>query len=617
MEFLENLKGVIGKINWAEPWHVERKTRHLRLNFKNKTKSIKAKLIYLYGEEKGREAYESLERIIITEKPKRKKRTKNFDQTQRFSEKDLFLITYPDSIHEKKSRPLHTLDKFCKKKLKGIIKNIHILPFYPYSSDRGFSVIDYRAVNPRFGIWKDLKKIDKDFDLMFDGIFNHASSKSEWFKEYLAGNPKYKDFFIEFKTKESITPYLKDIVRPRTSSLLTEFVKKGEKVYVWTTFSEDQIDLNYKNPEVLLEIIRIILFYVKHGARFIRIDAANYLWKELGTSCVNLKQTHTLVQLLRDILDITAPDVSILTETNVAHSENIRYFGNGKNEAQMVYNFSLPPLVLYSIYKGSSKYILRWADKLEKTSKYSTYLNFLASHDGIGLAPAKRVLPKKEAKFLIENAKKKGSLIQYKMTAKGEQPYELNTTWWNAINGDSSEDLEIQISRYIASRTIALSLKGVPGLYIHSLLGTANDVKKFNKTHINRDVNRKDLDYASVMKELSDKDSKSSKVFERITDILKIRTMHKAFHPNAEQKIISGNDSVFSIIRISSDKKERIYVLINLTGNEQNFRLDINTSRIYDLLSKIYLIDAPKRVNVKSINIRLNPYEVLWLEELI
>src|SRR5690606_35016656 len=108
--------------------------------------------------------------------------------------------------------------------------------------------------------------------------------------------------------------------------------------------SADQVDLNFKNPAVLLATTRALLFYVEHGAKFIRLDAIAYLWKEIGTPCIHLPQTHQVIQLMRAVLDEVAPDVRLITETNVPHPDNISYFGAGTNEAQLVYNFALPPL---------------------------------------------------------------------------------------------------------------------------------------------------------------------------------------------------------------------------------------------------------------------------------
>lgn len=598
--------------------------KRLRLTYNNKRQSIRSKLVYLYGDEKANLTFEKIERKIRAFRKKKPKKLKNsdahFNPLDRFTQKDIFFITYPDSLYEKNKEPLKTLTRFSKSKLKEAINTIHILPFYPSSSDRGFSPINYKKVDNKFGSWDDIKGLSEDFNLMFDGVFNHISSKSLWFRKYLQNNQLYENHFISFDSRSDISKEdLNKIVRPRTNELLTEFKSKKKK-YVWTTFSKDQVDINYKEPKVLLRMIDVIIRYICRGATIIRLDAIGYSWKEPGTSCLNLKQAHVIVQLFRDVLDIIAPSVSLVTETNVPHAQNLRYLGNGQNEAQMVYNFTLPPLVLYTFYSGNAKYISRWADRLEKVSKYSTYFNFLASHDGIGLQPLKRVLPQKEVKFMIKEAKKHGSFVSYKNYGdKKKQPYELNITWWSAINCEEDNlDEETEIEKYLASHAIQLSLKGIPGIYVHSLFGTKNDLKIVEKSKHFRDINRKNLNIHHLKKELS-KETKTKKVFEKIIELVKVRNNQKAFHPNAEQRILFQNDGVFSLIRTSADKTEKVVVLINVTNEEQEYtincnKLKLNNLQLYDLLRKKRLIGYDKNIKVNEFTIALKPYETRWIK---
>jgi glycosidase len=600
------------------------KKKYVRLSFRNKQKSIKRKLKYLYGEEKGQYLFERIEakmKAFVSKKPRKiKYRDAHFNPLDRFTHKDCLLITYPDLIREEGEKPLQTLNHFMKHHVKDSINSLHILPFYPYSSDRGFSVVNYKKVKKEFGTWKHIRKLSEDYKLMFDGVFNHISSKSRWFKQFLRKNELYDNHFISFDSKDAIPKdQLSKIVRPRTNPLLSKYTIKKENFYVWTTFSEDQVDLNFKEARIMLRIVDVIFRYIRNGASMIRLDAVNYLWKELGTSCVHLKQTHVIIQLFRDILDIVSPSVSLITETNVPHAKNISYFGNGKNEAQMVYNFALPPLVLYTFYKENTKYISRWADRLEKVSEYCTYFNFLASHDGIGLMPVTRVLPKRQVNFMIKKAKEHGSLISYKSDGKGERiPYELNVTWWSAINkADDKVSEELQLQKYLASVSIALVLKGVPGIYLHSLLGSKNDMRSVSKSNHNRDINRRNLSAQGLKKILSE-DTIYKKVFESYTELVKIRSNNKAFHPIAEQKIIAQNDKVFSILRTSIDKKEKILVLVNVTSQEQEFvinlkDLDIHKKSLYDLISKKNLFLHTDKVLINEVEVKLEPYEMMWL----
>jgi len=296
------------------------------------------RLSFLYGEALADAYMPELERILkvyYAHKPREMiSKERNYSPKERFTEEDVILITYGDLLYGEEASPLATLAKFCDTYLEGTINTLHILPFFPYSSDRGFSVIDFETVDPNLGTWQDIEDLENRYQLMFDGVINHLSSRSRWFSEFLNGNTYYEGFFITFSSPDELTPeQRKMIFRPRTSDILTEFhTIKGPR-YVWTTFSNDQVDLNYQNPDVLMRVIEILLMYVRHGADIIRLDAVTYLWTEPGTSCVHLDQSHEIIKLFRDILDLVAPGVALITETNVPHKENVSYFGNGHDGA--------------------------------------------------------------------------------------------------------------------------------------------------------------------------------------------------------------------------------------------------------------------------------------------
>lgn len=593
----------------------------VRLAFNDKQRSMHEKLIYLYGKERGGLACDKIQRKINAFRKKKPKRLRykdsHFDPKNRFTQRDSILISYADSIRQPRTKPLQTLCNFAIRYLSDVVNTIHLLPFYPSSSDRGFSVKNYKKVEPRFGSWKEIKKLGTNFDLMFDGVFNHISSKSRWFKQWLRKNPLYDNHFIAFERKDDITAEeLAKITRPRTNELLTPFKTKDGVRYVWTTFSKDQVDLNFKEPVVLLRIVDVLFRYIRNGATFIRLDAANYLWKELGTSCSHLKQTHVIIQLLRDILDVAAPSVNLVTETNVPHGKNISYLGNGRNEAQMVYNFSLPPLVLHALYTGNASYISRWADRLEKTSPNSTYFNFLASHDGIGLMPIRRLLPQRDVQRMIKKAKQHGSLVSYKQENGQRVPYELNITWWNAINNlNQKESHETRVRRYLASFAIAFCLKGVPGIYLHALLATENDNAAVKRSGVNRDINRKNTTYAIVTKALR-QETHIKAVFAGLKELLHVRSTHTAFDPNAEQNIIHDNKQVFTVLR--SNGNENVLCMVNVSGDEQYCRLQLDElglqTPLYDLLKKRRILATKDVHAVHSFTLKLSPYEIRWLK---
>ena len=579
------------------------------------------RLLVLYSESEARATMLELERILMVfyaHKPQKLiEKDKNFDPTERFTQKAVILITYGDLLRGKESSPLATLARFCDTYLKGTINTLHILPFFSSSSDKGFSIIDFEAVDPHLGSWHDIEDLENRYQLMFDGVINHVSSKSRWFSEFLNNNPYYKDFFITFKSREDLTPEQRRLIfRPRTSKILTEFQSIKGPVYVWTTFSPDQIDLNYENPNVLLRVVEILLMYIRHGADIIRLDAVMYLWSKPGTKCVHLTQTHEFVKLFRDILNAVAPRVAFITETNVPHNENITYFGNGHDEAQMVYNFALPPLVLHSFYTENATILSTWSKSLKKVSNTTTFFNFLDSHDGIGLMAVKNILEKEDINYMIETAKKHGGYISYKTAEDGtEVPYEINITWYSALNlKGSDEDISFQVKRFIASRSIALVIQGVPGIYLHSLFGTHNDHEAVEDTHRKRAINRAIVDADSIMDSMNYPHSKKSQINRSLGRLIEIRTKKRAFHPNGDQKILMISPGVFTVLRTSPEMDQHILTMTNVTSKE--CRLEISLSEIESSESQWYDLINGKELSAENqmLSITLHPFDVIWLQ---
>lgn len=514
------------------------------------------------------------------------------------SERDSLLITYGDQVRAPNEKPLQTLKRFCDSYLTNIVSGIHILPFYPWTSDDGFSVLDYRKVDPALGDWDDVSSM-QDFRLMFDGVINHISSRSEWFNGFLHDDPRYHDYFITVEGE----PNLSQVVRPRALPLLTPIKTSSGMKRVWTTFSDDQIDLNFKNPEVLLEILDILLFYAKHGATFIRLDAIAYLWKEIGTTCIHLPQTHQVIQLMRAVFDEAAPHVQLITETNVPHADNISYFGNGYDEAQLVYNFALPPLTLHTFHTSDARILSDWAKTLTLPSNKTTFFNFLASHDGIGLNPARGILSTAEISALVDKARAYGGLISDKHNADGtHSPYEMNINYFDALsNPNGNESLDLQVNRFIAAQAIMLSLIGVPGIYFHSLFGSRGWLEGVKQTERNRTINREKLQLDNLQAELADEYSLRSKVFTRYSQLLKARSSTPAFHPHGSQNILDLHPSVFAIERISPDGESHALCFHNVSNEEVSFSTGF--------LSGVDLFTSETR---QLSQVTLEPYQILW-----
>ncbi|MEO1352795.1 MAG: sugar phosphorylase, partial [Cyanobacteria bacterium J06635_15] len=540
------------------------------------------RLSFLYGEAVAQQYISELERLMKVhcahKTPEMRLQNGQANPSQRFTEQDLFLITYGDLLVSEQASPLATLAHFLDRTtgLKGIFNTLHILPFFPYTSDRGFSITDFRTVDPKLGSWQDIESLGQTYRLMFDGVFNHGSSQSRPFQEMLNGNPAYQNFATTYRSPDELTPEQRAmIVRPRTSDVLTQYQSIDGPVWLWTTFSPDQIDLNFTNPRVLLEVIETLLLYIRKGADVIRLDAVTYLWEEPGTPCANLAQTHEVIKLFRDVLNVVAPQIALITETNIPHAENITYFGDGHDEAQSVYNFALPPLVLYTFYAESATELSKWVQTLDYPSDTTTFFNILDTHDGVGLLGVKNILSDQQIQFIIRNAREHGALISYR-TAEGglEEPYEINTTWFSALNLDG-EALALQVKRMVASRSLALVLRGVPGVYLHGLIGSRNDIEAVLKTKLKRDINRAVVHYEALTRSLHNPDAQMSQIITQLSRLLDLRVSNKAFHPNGDQRVLQPDPAVFALLRISPDCEQHILTLTNVTAQPCDVKISL------------------------------------------
>jgi sucrose phosphorylase len=557
------------------------------------TQKIKQLLTEIYGQKTGQAAFEQLQ-SIMEKFPVQKRKREEF-----FSQDDIVLITYGDSLKKAGQTPIAALHEFAGDYLKGAISTIHFLPSFPYSSDDGFSVMDFFTIDPDLGAWENVRDIGNDFELMFDYVVNHFSSKSQWFDNYLAGKKGFDDFAIEMDPSVDLSM----VTRPRSLPLLSEYKKKdGRNVHLWTTFSADQIDFNFKSLDVLAKMTEVLLFYVQQGATILRQDAIAYLWKEIGTNCIHLPQTHDMVKLFRAILDIVAPDVMILTETNVPHEENISYFGDGRDEAQMVYNFTLPPLLFYSFVKEDTTVLSEWAKGLHLESPDNTFFNFTASHDGIGVRPLEGILPSKELDALIEIVNANEGQVSYKRNPDGsDSPYELNITYLDAILADRDSS---RAEKFLASQAIQYVLPGVPATYIHSLLGSRNWTDGIKQTGRARTINREKLQVDQLRSELNDPASFRSQVFYPYLNLIKVRRSQKAFHPNANFEILEMDPRIFAIRRYSEE--QTILALTNISAAE--VPLSMSKKDIPDRMT-----DLISGENIHPDSFTLRPYQYVWL----
>ena len=523
-----------------------------------------------------------------------------------WDERSVVLITYGDQVREAGHAALEAQRRFLlDHDLDSLISTIHVLPFFPYSSDDGFSVIDYRRVNPEVGDWSDVDRLGASFGLAFDFVVNHCSKQNDWFLRYQQGEVPFVDYFLEVDPAADLSA----VTRPRSSPLLTPYQTSRGTRHVWTTFSADQIDLNFASPDVLLEALDILLLYIQHGARVIRLDAIGFLWKRLGTTCMHLPETHAVVKLMRDLVDDLAPGTILLTETNVPHAENVSYFGDG-DEARAVYQFSLAPLLLDAFLTGDAGPLNVWLSGLEFPGPGMTFFNFTASHDGIGMRPLEGLVPQERLERLVEGVRRRGGLVSMRRRPDGtESPYELNITYVSALDAPAGLSPDDHARRFLTSQGIMLALRGMPGVYFHSLVGTTNDLDGVERSGRNRTINRRKFESDELRRLVSDDGSLQRRIFDGYRRMLAVRTAQPAFHPDADQAVLeTGHRSVVAFLRTSTDRPQRILVLANVGDQAATVdlsRLDVDLSDVKEDLLGARRVTGPRY--------EVAPGDIVWL----
>jgi len=570
------------------------------------TNKLTQQLSFIYKEVDKVSDYEQLSDQLIKLMRLEEKCTIPTPNQNHWSECDTILITYADSVLKDNEKPLVTLQHFIDNHIGDSINSVHILPFFPYSSDDGFSVINYGSVNESFGDWSDISEIAKHRRLMSDLVINHCSSRSLWFQNFIKGEGVGHDFFYTASPNNDLS----DIVRPRTSNLLRETPTGKGLQHVWCTFSDDQVDFDFQNPEVLKSFVTIIRLYLDMGVKIFRLDAVAFLWKKIGTSCINLPQTHEVIRLLRALIEHAESDAVIITETNIPNTQNLTYFGNA-NEAHAIYNFSLPPLLINTLVTGNCLYLKRWLMTMPPAQDGTFYFNFIASHDGIGLRPAEGLLSGEEINTLVETMQQFGAKVSWRSTESGEpKPYEINVALFDALQGTTNGKDKLGLERFICAHAIMFALEGVPGIYIHSLLGTKNDNEKFENTQQNRAINRHRWDYQALEEKLADQQDHHSIVLSALKHLLDIRIKQPAFHPNATQFTLHLGLQLFGFWRQSKNRKQSIFCIANIT--DQSIDLALNDLNLIMTESWVELITGVD-IEPQQETFTLAPYQMVWI----
>lgn len=442
--------------------------------------------------------------------------------------------------------------------LRPWINGVHVLPFHPSSSDGGFSVEDYDLVDPAVGTWPDIERLGASHRLMVDAVVNHVSAQGTWFRAHLAGAPEQRGFFRVVDPGTDLS----SVVRPRPGPPTTPFTRAdGSSADYWTTFSADQVDLDYRSPEVLLAVFAAVFTYIARGASAVRLDAVAYLWKDPATTSIHRPETHAIVALLRDCVDEIDPNVVLVTETNVPHADNVAYLGSGAApEAHAVYQFSLAPLVLHAVQTGGVAPLRAWARSLTPVPA-TTALNFLGSHDGVGVRPAAGWLDADQIHGLADRCRAAGGAVNEAMAPDGTpEPYELAATWAALCgqgDGGPFQD-DALVDRHLATHSVAFALQGIPLVYVHSLVASPNATERAARSGVTRDLNR--ARFATVAEFMN---NAGGPVWRGLRQMLGWRRGHGAFHPD-EPQLVWDNPGTTFVVERGGSGGPRALVLTNL-----------------------------------------------------
>ena len=536
--------------------------------------------------------------------------TNNVENVSFWDSSSVVLITYPDAIYRKDESTLKTLAEFVENRLSGLFSILHILPFLPSTCDGGFAVSNYEKIDDEFGNWNDLKNLTRNNKIMADLVLNHVSSSHQWVHQFMKSDEPGSSYIFA----PSNTNVWEDVVRPRNSSLFTNIKTNKGIRNAWTTFGPDQIDLDWSNPHIFLEFLNLLVRYINNGAEWIRLDAIAFIWKEPYTTCLHLDPVHLIVKLLNKCLKIIKPSAVLITETNVPEEENLSYLIEG-NEANLAYNFTLPPLLLEAIYTGKTDLLFNWLSNWKELPTSTSLLNFTSSHDGIGLRALEGIMEENRMHNLLVESEKRGGLVSHRRTSNGKDiPYELNISWWSAMSNGGSDITLFQFERFLLSQVFTLSLKGVPAFYLPSILASSNDIDTFRKTGQRRDLNREKFEANKLIEILKNFDSPASKNISYLSHVIKVRSRLNAFHPEAFMKCISTNISNCLIIQRGLEE-DIVFVICNMSDNYLNVPLT-NELDILLLNPKKRLIDNITGSILNAAKIALNPYQVVWISSI-
>jgi len=429
------------------------------------------------------------------------------------------LITYVDRLT---GSTIKELNNILNDQLSDLFSGLHILPFYyPIDgSDAGFDPIDHTQVDSRLGSWQDVKVLGENYDLMADLIVNHMSAQSKEFQDVLT-NGKESAYWDLFLTKDKVFPNGLDdeqqekIYRPRPGSCFTQFtIPNNESADFWTTFTDNQIDIDVTSKGGQDYLTRILSTFAESNIKIIRLDAAGYAIKKSGTSCFMLEETFEFINELTH--EANKLGIETLVEIHSYYQTQIEI----AKRVDQVYDFALPPLILHSLFNQDFSALVNWL-----TISPRNCITVLDTHDGIGIIDVgpmngkAGLLTNEQIDALVENIHLKSdgeSKLATGAAASNVDLYQVNCTYYDALGKNDFD--------YLVARAIQFFAPGTPQVYYAGLLAQTNDMELLATSQVGRDINRPYLDRECI------KESLTKPVTKALLALISIRNQSAAFN---------------------------------------------------------------------------------------
>ncbi len=573
--------------------------------------------------------------LMNSAKSKRKPELKKLDKTQSnwyFSNKMIGMTLYVDLFAGSFNQLVEKIDYF---KELGITY-LHLMPLLKPregENDGGYAVEDYRDVDPKLGSMDDFSKLldfynENDIKICIDYVVNHVAKEHEWAKKALDNVNEFQDYFIMFDDNTIPNLYNETVPEVLPDKCPGNFTYYPEiEKFVFTSFSDFQWDLNFKNPRVFNGMIDNLLYLANLGVNMIRLDAIPFMWKELGTTCRNLEPIHDLMRLFYLVKDEVCPSCALLGEAIVEPEQIVSYFGDEKyTECEVMYNANLMVDVYNSFATRDTRLMTIDANRFQLPNK-GTWMNYVRCHDDIGWGFNETAIsdmgfdPLSHKQFLIKfygnnfhHTFSKGEDYQYNPI---NQDARTNGTLASLLGLEKALESHEVYKQYIALRRInlahalILAYRGIPLLYNGDELATLNNqTYKDDKEKMNegRWVHRPYFDW----KRSKNKDvcgTPEFEVYQSLKKLIKLRKSLTFLHGQTKQFAVDvQNNGVFCLIR--QHRQKTFLALFNFTESSQV----IHTYHLRQLLVGYQYVDLiqDRELDLHDEKIELSPYEYMW-----